>query len=95
MEGGPGDIEPFTDAEVSSLAEWKINGREIRNAFNMAVSWCHQTGNPLTARATENLIRIINPFASKGDESGDKAENVQNDGSGGKSSKDMLSLLDM
>lgn len=64
-EGGPKDLRKLDDADVERLSEWQMNGREIKNAFNMAVSWARRTKSPLTANAVEDLVELVNPFVSK------------------------------
>lgn len=69
-EGGPKDLCKLDDADIKRLSQWHMNGREIKNAFNMAVSWARQTKLPLTALAMEDPIELVNPFVSRQHESG-------------------------
>lgn len=74
MERLPEGFPRLGPADVAQLAQWNINGREIKNVMNMAVSWCHKSEIPFTLDSIEDLLSAVNPRARKMDEkSGQKA----------------------
>lgn len=65
MKRLPEEIGSLSPSDVERLSKWKMNGRDIKNAINMAVAWCQKKNIPLTVDAVEDLIMLVNPFASK------------------------------
>jgi len=86
VERLPGDVGTLGAAALDALAVWKINGREIKNILNMAVSWCRKKKCPLAPDVVEHLIATIYPSARREDPEG------AGDGSGAAAAS--LSLID-
>jgi hypothetical protein len=61
----PGDVGTLAPAEIDALADWKFNGREIKNILNMSVSWCRKKKQRLSRGVVEYLVPVICPSASK------------------------------
>ncbi len=57
--------DSITDADIQDLAKWKLNGRQIKNAVQMASKWCSWVDKPLNVQNTENVIRLTCPKAVK------------------------------
>ncbi|KAH8752385.1 hypothetical protein BGZ57DRAFT_912612 [Hyaloscypha finlandica] len=55
----------ITEEEIQQLALWTLNGRDIKNALKMTVSWCHQKGSKVTFLAIEDVIGATCPRARK------------------------------
>ncbi|KAK3381212.1 hypothetical protein B0H63DRAFT_396710 [Podospora didyma] len=58
-------LSALSDADITELAKWEMNGREIKNTINLAVAWCQNNGLPLSLDAVEDLIALVSPFATK------------------------------
>ena len=65
IERLPQDVNTLSPSDIAELSSWKINGREIKNALNMTVSWCRQKKKKLTLDAIEGLLVAIYPAAEK------------------------------
>jgi hypothetical protein len=55
----------ISEDEIRELAMWTLNGRDIKNALKMTVSWCQQKGSKVTFMAIEDVIQAICPRARK------------------------------
>ena len=92
VERMPQDVGVLSPEAIVRLAEWQMNGREIKNVLNMSVSWCRKKKHQLTLGVVENLLTAIYPSAQRKDER-------PSDGINGKLDKsdvaDEFSLLDM
>jgi hypothetical protein len=53
------------DKDIERLSKWQMNGRDIKNAFNMARLWCQEREVALTVESIEDLIALVNPLVSK------------------------------
>lgn len=71
VERAAADVRVLDEKDIAQLSKWQMNGRDIKNAFNMAIVWCQQRQIPLTAEAVEDLISLVCPFASKDTSGGD------------------------
>jgi hypothetical protein len=60
----PEDVGSLTQADIARLATWRVNGREIKNILNMAVSWYRKKGE-FSVDSIESLITTICPSAQK------------------------------
>ncbi len=61
----PEGVGTLSSSAIKCLATWQINGREIKNILNMAVSWCRKKGHELDLETVENLLGTICPSARK------------------------------
>ncbi|KAI1778048.1 P-loop containing nucleoside triphosphate hydrolase protein [Hypoxylon cercidicola] len=59
----PEDIERLTPPALEKLSTWQMNGRQIKNAMNMTVSWCRRTKESLNLETVEDVIRLTCPSA--------------------------------
>ncbi|KAE9375018.1 hypothetical protein N431DRAFT_482102 [Stipitochalara longipes BDJ] len=57
----------ISEEEIRELALWTLNGRDIKNALKMTVSWCQQKGSKVTFMAIEDVITATCPRATKED----------------------------
>ncbi|CZR69785.1 uncharacterized protein PAC_19685 [Phialocephala subalpina] len=55
----------ISPANINELALWTLNGRDIKNALKMTVSWCQHHGGKVTFVALEDVIRATCPRARK------------------------------
>ncbi|KAK1757003.1 P-loop containing nucleoside triphosphate hydrolase protein [Echria macrotheca] len=60
----PEDVGSLSAEDVARLATWRINGREIKNILNMAVSWYRKKGE-FSVGSIETLIKTICPSARR------------------------------
>ena len=51
--------------DVGRLAQWELNGREIKNTIKTVRTWCLCKGFPLTLSRLENAIAVTAPQARK------------------------------
>ncbi|KAK3322969.1 hypothetical protein B0H66DRAFT_473807 [Apodospora peruviana] len=82
----PEDVGSLTATDVTRLAKWRVNGREIKNILNMAVSWYRKKGE-FSVESVETLINTICPSARRED------HGTENTSSGAPSEE--LALLDL
>ena len=61
-ESGVVDV---SDADIKDLAQWSLNGREIKTAVKMVKSWCDHKNLDVTLARLENGIKVTSPHASK------------------------------
>ncbi|KAK3382525.1 hypothetical protein B0T24DRAFT_672499 [Lasiosphaeria ovina] len=61
----PKELGVLSEVDITELAKWKMNGREIKNTINMAITWCQKNNKPLDIGAVEDLISLVSPFATK------------------------------
>ncbi|KAF8865079.1 P-loop containing nucleoside triphosphate hydrolase protein [Acephala macrosclerotiorum] len=66
--------EHLSPQDLASLAEWKLNGREIGHATTNASLWCSYNGFPLTLARLEATIKVTAPFAKRMRSSGEEDE---------------------
>ena len=55
----------ISDTDIKDLAKWTLNGRQIKNAVQMASKWCSRENKVLNVENTENVIRLTCPKARK------------------------------
>jgi hypothetical protein len=58
-----GDANKETD--IQALAMWTMNGRQIKNAVQMAAKWCSRNPQTIDLKIIENIIRLTCPKAQK------------------------------
>ncbi|KAK5657169.1 hypothetical protein OQA88_3226 [Cercophora sp. LCS_1] len=87
IERVPEDVGSLSPSDVARLATWRVNGREIKNILNMAVSWYRKKGE-FSVNSIETLIKTICPSARREENAGENA-------SSGDSLSDELVLLDL
>ncbi|KAK1968283.1 ATPase [Colletotrichum sublineola] len=56
---------PLSDEDIEELAQWQLNGREIKTAVKMVSKWCDHKGYEMNLARLENGIRVTSPHASK------------------------------
>ncbi|KAI0892467.1 P-loop containing nucleoside triphosphate hydrolase protein [Annulohypoxylon nitens] len=61
----PADVQRLPESALEKLSAWKMDGRQIRNAMNMTVSWCRKKGKPLDLETVEDIIQLACPSAIK------------------------------
>ncbi|KAI1086946.1 P-loop containing nucleoside triphosphate hydrolase protein [Rostrohypoxylon terebratum] len=61
----PTDVEKLPDSALEKLSTWNMDGRQIRNAMNMTVSWCRKKKEPLNLETVEEIIQLTCPSATK------------------------------
>ncbi|KAK0734780.1 hypothetical protein B0T26DRAFT_671021 [Lasiosphaeria miniovina] len=61
----PKEVGVLSEVDITGLAKWKMNGREIKNTINMVITWCQKNNKPLDIGAVEDLISLVSPFATK------------------------------
>lgn len=61
---GTGVVD-VNDADIKDLAQWSLNGREIKTAVKMVKSWCDHKNIDVTLARLENGIKVTSPHASK------------------------------
>jgi len=66
----PEDVGSLTATDVARLAAWRVNGREIKNILNMAVSW-YRKKRQFSVESVETLIKTICPSARREDHTAD------------------------
>lgn len=62
----PSDMEQLGAQELQRLSTWQMDGRQIKNATNLAVDWCRMKKERLTVEVVEDIIGLSCPFVSKG-----------------------------
>ncbi|KAK7745719.1 hypothetical protein SLS62_009685 [Diatrype stigma] len=62
---GSGAVDVSED-DLVELAQWPLNGREIKTAIKMVKLWCDHKGHDLTLARLENGIKVTSPHASRG-----------------------------
>jgi len=62
----PEDVGSLSPTDIAQLATWRVNGREIKNILNMAVTWYRKRGE-FSIDSIESLITTICPSAQKED----------------------------
>ncbi|KKZ68348.1 hypothetical protein EMCG_05968 [[Emmonsia] crescens] len=60
-------MKEITDEDLKELAMWQLNGREIKNAAQMAKSWCDYKGYDMTLSRIESGIKVTAPHSLKRD----------------------------
>ncbi|KAK5651959.1 hypothetical protein OQA88_11501 [Cercophora sp. LCS_1] len=55
----------ISDEDLKDLAEWQLNGREIKTAVKMTKSWCEHKGYEMSLARLESGIKVTSPHASK------------------------------
>ncbi|KAF2396114.1 ATPase [Trichodelitschia bisporula] len=67
--GGDSDSEAtlagMTEEDIKELAQWELNGREIKNAIHTVRTWCNVKGYEMTLARMESGIKVTAPQASK------------------------------
>ena len=71
----PEDSKKLTDQDLEKLGCWNLNGRQIKNALFMTLSWCRQKGKPVTFEGIENIIEMTCLRASKSNGKGQDTAN--------------------
>lgn len=61
---GSGAVDVSED-DLVELAQWPLNGREIKTAIKMVKLWCDHKGHDLTRARLENGIKVTSPHASR------------------------------
>ncbi|KAK3989084.1 P-loop containing nucleoside triphosphate hydrolase protein [Cladorrhinum sp. PSN332] len=61
----PEEVGCLSADDISRLAAWKINGREIKNILNMSISWCRKKDRKVNVEDIESLLSLICPTAEK------------------------------
>ncbi|KAI1415549.1 P-loop containing nucleoside triphosphate hydrolase protein [Hypoxylon sp. FL1857] len=59
----PADSSRLPESALEELSMWKMNGRQIKNAINMTVSWCRRTRERLNLQSVEDVIKLTCPSA--------------------------------
>ncbi|KAI0179371.1 P-loop containing nucleoside triphosphate hydrolase protein [Hypoxylon sp. FL1284] len=59
----PDDVGRLGAPALDKLSTWQMNGRQIKNAVNMTVSWCRKTKERLSLDTVEDVIRLTCPSA--------------------------------
>ncbi|KAK0641739.1 P-loop containing nucleoside triphosphate hydrolase protein [Cercophora newfieldiana] len=76
----PEDVGSLSSEDIAQLATWRVNGREIKNILNMAVSWYRKKGE-FSVESIETLIENICPSAKKGEDvTHSTSDNVEEEG---------------
>ena len=65
----PQGSNKLTPEDLEELGYWNLNGRQIKNALFMTLSWCRQKEEPVTFEAVEDIIGMTCPRASKSESS--------------------------
>ena len=60
-----GAVLTLTGSEISRLAEWELNGREIKNVIKTVRTWCFCKGVQITLPRLESAIAVTAPQARK------------------------------
>jgi SpoVK/Ycf46/Vps4 family AAA+-type ATPase len=55
----------LTQDSLKSLANWNLNGREIKNVVKIVQTWCACKGEPMSIEHLETGLRATAPYAGK------------------------------
>jgi hypothetical protein len=55
-------IQDISDQQIATLAEWQVNGRQIKNAVATADSLAMGRGEPLSVQHLEEMLQAMNLF---------------------------------
>jgi AAA+ superfamily predicted ATPase len=55
----------LSDEDYKELGQWKMNGREIKNAVKMVQSWCDHKAYQMDLARMESGIKVTAPHANK------------------------------
>jgi AAA+ superfamily predicted ATPase len=69
----PAEQCKLTESEVEELGKWDLNGRQIKNALMMTLSWCRQNEKDVDFATVEDIIGITCPRAIKEGQAKDMA----------------------
>ncbi|KAI1456399.1 hypothetical protein F4805DRAFT_458823 [Annulohypoxylon moriforme] len=61
----PADVEQLSESDLEKLSVWKMDGRQIKNAMNMTMSWCRQKKERFNLETVEDIINLTCPSATK------------------------------
>lgn len=77
----PAARKQLNQVDVGELALWKINGRQIKNAFRMSLAICRQEKTILTPQLLRDMINLACPHAVE--ETSAAMETIEADASSG------------
>lgn len=63
----PESLVKIDHKEIEDLGFWTLNGRDIKNAVKMTMSWCEHQSKVVTFSALEEVISATCPRAGKQD----------------------------
>ena len=55
----------ISEEENGQLARWNLDGRQIKNALFVTVTWCRQKSQNLTVEIITEMIKMTCPKASR------------------------------
>jgi hypothetical protein len=55
-------IQDISDQEIATLAQWQVNGRQIKNAVATASSLAMGRGEALSVHHLEETLQVMNLF---------------------------------
>jgi SpoVK/Ycf46/Vps4 family AAA+-type ATPase len=58
-------LDYIDDEDLKELAQWDLNGREIKNAIKTVKSWCDAKGYEMSLGRLESGIKVTAPNATK------------------------------
>src|SRR5580698_6060868 len=62
-----GGFHNLTPMDVSRVSNWKMNGRQIKNVFRMALAVSRYKKEPITCEGLNNIIPMCCPYATPED----------------------------